>query len=412
MFKYLKRIVSMPLAIGIICVSVIIIIGGIFAYNYFTKGTPPLVEWKTFRSDVYNYEIKYPVKFTVENTIDTDPDSIRYRGEDYTFSFAVFARNKDFLMERCLKDSAGNALTKTKEINGSKFYTYTENKIGTGGRMALIEGAIQNEYHAIHNNYCYYITYTIIPENPENTSLNETQNRFELLNQIFSTFKFTDKTTEEKNPIIETITPNKGPKGTIVEIKGSGLSGFEGDLDVYFEKADGKKIMLTDTFGDYAKTQDKLIKIEVVEPCQQGEKIYGRYSGIEAECNWVELTPGVYKVYVEFPWVKSNVVNFEITASDIPFIKSGRKYAEAKIEMMANGWTPIIPEIYETNSGLTKSANAIDSDFPEISYCGTGIDQICIVNFKKAEKKAHLNIQIGGRPPYGPYSEWTVIGNE
>lgn len=97
-------------------------------------------------------------------------------------------------------------------------------------------------------------------------------------------------------PRINSITPASGPKGTTVEIRGTGLSGLEGDLDVYFEKDDGKKVMLTDTFGDYAITQDKLIKVKVGEPCQKGEKVIGRYSGVASVCDYVELTPGVYKV--------------------------------------------------------------------------------------------------------------------
>jgi uncharacterized protein YxeA len=112
---------------------------------------------------------------------------------------------------------------------------------------------------------------------------------------------------------IDTIIPAEGPRGTTVTIKGTGLSGLEGDLKVIFERSDGKQIILTDSFGNYAKTKDKLIKINVIEPCQPGQKVIGEYSGIETTCDYVELTPGIYKVYVN-PWdIKSNVVNFEIT---------------------------------------------------------------------------------------------------
>lgn len=151
--------------------------------------------WKTFRSEIYNYEVKYPDGFEFKNIgkpIDVSQDVGKYQDKDYFYSFSVFARNQDFLMARCLKDLSGNDITTIKEINGNKLYVYEENKVGAGGKMALIQGAIQNEYHIIHNNYCYYITYTILPEDPNTTpQLSQTQDKFKLLGQILSTFKFT-----------------------------------------------------------------------------------------------------------------------------------------------------------------------------------------------------------------------------
>ena len=114
-------------------------------------------------------------------------------------------------------------------------------------------------------------------------------------------------------PNIISISPSSGPVGTVVEIDGVNLSGLEGDLMVTFERMDGKKITLTDTFGDYAKTGDKQIKVTVKEPCQKGETVYGSYSGIPAKCDYVQLAPGIYRVYAT-PWGKSsNVMNFTIT---------------------------------------------------------------------------------------------------
>jgi hypothetical protein len=54
--------------------------------------------------------------------------------------------------------------------------------------------------------------------------------------------------------------------------------------------------------------------VKVAEPCQEGETIYGEYSGIPSKCDYVKLTSGVYKVYTE-PWgKKSNTVQFTVTA--------------------------------------------------------------------------------------------------
>ena len=114
-------------------------------------------------------------------------------------------------------------------------------------------------------------------------------------------------------PRIFSVVPSSGPIGTVVTIKGQDLSALEGDLDVIFERQDGQRIFLTDSFGDYAKTQGTLIKVVVKEPCQPGETVYGSYSGISSQCDYVKLSPGIYKVYAS-PWgTHSNAVNFTLT---------------------------------------------------------------------------------------------------
>jgi hypothetical protein len=144
---------------------------------------------------IYNYEIKYPYEFKVGKYIVgtgvSDIDNATYSNEGFSYSFEIFSRNNDFLMESCLKDLDGNNITKTRNINGNIFYAFEENKIGIGGRMALAEGAIQSEYHIIHNSNCYYVKCTIAPENSGSTSLSKTQEEFKIFDQIISTFKFT-----------------------------------------------------------------------------------------------------------------------------------------------------------------------------------------------------------------------------
>ena len=127
----------------------------------------------------------------------------------------------------------------------------------------------------------------------------------------------TTSSTTQPAPVITSITPSSGPAGTVVTIKGTGLSGFEGDLNATFVRQDGKKITLTDTSGDYAKTGGSLIKVTVKEPCQQGQTVYGSYSGAPSQCDYVQLTPGTYSVNVS-PWgVKSNSLPFGVTSSSV-----------------------------------------------------------------------------------------------
>ncbi|MEI8174871.1 MAG: hypothetical protein WCG28_02890, partial [bacterium] len=127
-----------------------------------------------------------------------------------------------------------------------------------------------------------------------------------------------NQTASTTNPDIGTITPSSAPVGTTIEIKGSGLGGFEGDVYFTFERPDGKKVRLPSVLsqqftGDGVGSQ--LARVTIKEPCQSGQTVYGNYSGISSVCDYVQLTPGVYKVYTQ-PWGKmSNVVNFTITSN-------------------------------------------------------------------------------------------------
>jgi hypothetical protein len=115
-----------------------------------------------------------------------------------------------------------------------------------------------------------------------------------------------------ESPTIESISPKSAPKGSVIEIRGRSLSGFEGDLAITFEDTTGNKFTLFDE-KSYTSTGGTLIKVQVKEPCQKGETVYGRYSGIASICNFVEMKPGTYKAYTE-PWgKKSNEISFTLT---------------------------------------------------------------------------------------------------
>lgn len=114
----------------------------------------------------------------------------------------------------------------------------------------------------------------------------------------------------EGKPIIEFISPHEGPIGTKVTITGQELAGFEGDLVAYFEREDGEVIELWDNNG-----ADSTFQVTVEEPCQEGDIVHGRYSGIAQECDYVEFTPGTYWVYTK-PWgYKSNAFQFNLLDS-------------------------------------------------------------------------------------------------
>jgi len=326
----IKNVKVIPTLVGIIIIVVwaIIALGGALSYQYFTPKIYPVIQsqqvqnqtadWKTFKSGVFDYELQFPSEYDISPGFistphtATDIDEANYSDRDYSYIFRIFARSEDFIIQDCLKDLNGKGITKTININGNKFYIFKERQEALGLKSA-IPGSMESEYKIMRNSKCYIVTYGIFPLS-DNVLSKEVQNsKFNKLDQIVSTFKFTTPVQISDMPVIDSISPSSGLKGTVVEIRGKNLSGFEGDLDLYFERTDGKKVMLSDSFGDYAITQDRLIKVKIIEPCQAGEKVIGRYSGIETECNYVELMPGIYKVYAEpYRGKKTNIVNFEI----------------------------------------------------------------------------------------------------
>lgn len=152
--------------------------------------------WKTYKSNIYDYEINYPSAYKISTqsvpTGASGIDDAEYADKNYSFDFQVFARNADFIMKDCLKDLGGKDITKTIDINGNRFYAFNEKEQGTGGRMALVLGAIRSEYHIIHNNQCYIVKYGITPADLNSPPASSQANsEFGILDQIFSTFKFT-----------------------------------------------------------------------------------------------------------------------------------------------------------------------------------------------------------------------------
>ncbi len=121
-------------------------------------------------------------------------------------------------------------------------------------------------------------------------------------------------------PHITSINPSSGPLGTVVEIQGERLSGFEGDMYVFLERADGKTFWLWDISNSSlispdSKYKGTYLRVIIKDPCVDGELEHsGDYSGFAQKCTTTGLPPGNYKIYSN-SWSdrKSNVVNFTIT---------------------------------------------------------------------------------------------------
>ena len=121
----------------------------------------------------------------------------------------------------------------------------------------------------------------------------------------------TTPTPTSTTPTITSIYPSSGSIGTTIELKGNNLAGFEGDLDATIENSQGETAFLQG-IGSVPRA-DQTIRVKIdSQVCKQGNS----YSGLPCQ-SYLNITPGVYKIYT-MPWgVKSNVVNFTVTSSTI-----------------------------------------------------------------------------------------------
>ena len=110
-------------------------------------------------------------------------------------------------------------------------------------------------------------------------------------------------------PKINSITPASGPIGTIVEIKGINLNGFEGDMDAIIENSKGETAVLL----GMTRNEPNLIRVKIENKIC---RISNSYSGLPCK-SYLNISPGVYNIYTS-PWGKnSNKVQFTVTSGEL-----------------------------------------------------------------------------------------------
>jgi hypothetical protein len=123
----------------------------------------------------------------------------------------------------------------------------------------------------------------------------------------------TSTNTATDTPKINSIFPSAGPAGTIIQIKGDNLNGFEGDMDAMIENSKGETAFLPGldgTLKDSSQINNQIIRVKIEsEIC----KTNNSYSGLPCK-SYLDIIPGVYNIYVS-PWGKvSNKLRFTVTA--------------------------------------------------------------------------------------------------
>ena len=150
----------------------------------------------------------------------------------------------------------------------------------------------------------YWINYSRTVNQPANEVQNVVTNPATPDN--YSTSTSTD--SNEPAPVITSITPSSGPVGTVIELKGTDLRGFEGDENVWIQNSAGQKgIIHTDSSVNSATD----IKFTLANSYCTADV---SYSGAPCPSN-LSITPGSYSLSVD-PWgTPSNAVKFTVTAT-------------------------------------------------------------------------------------------------
>jgi hypothetical protein len=264
-------------------------------------------DWKTYRNEKLGFEFQYPTKLGPpldEREIDLSCYNVsKNKG-------AVLGGIDNFPVEIVCDDVVTNP---DEHKGGDAQIIKVANKEAYLFDYVSATGYVNKDiYIPYDNNYFIGLHHSYKVGREEYVELST-----EELEKILSTFKFfkvesnVEELYPEGKPIIKSVIPSAGSKGTQVIIDGEELAGFEGDLFVYFEREDGEVIRLGDDIHNYTEEPNK-IEVTIDEPCEKGETIYHPQSGEASQCPYVEFTPGIYKVYVK-PYVyKSNIKFFQL----------------------------------------------------------------------------------------------------
>src|SRR5574343_437717 len=190
-------------------------------------------------------------------------------------------------------------------------------------------------------------------------------------------------TYTDSKATIASISPTSGPIGTIVEIKGTNLKGFEGDLDAWIENSNGE-IGFLPGIGAVPRA-DGIIRVKIGDKlCTTGTN----YTGFCSNNKYLTITPGIYRIFAKPYSVKSNSVFFTVTKS-------------------ATGSTLTV--LTPTNSSGASYFNPGDTiNFQWSSTGSVGVKKITLISSETGDQINVLNISSNSLPLTSNSYRWVV----
>ncbi len=214
--------------------------------------------------------------------------------------------------------------------------------------------------------------------------------------------------TNSNDPMITSIDNTSGPIGTVVTLKGKNLAGFEGDLDAWIENNNGEVAYLPGMYSGQVKTDMIVVKIPE-RACKQNNS----YSGNPCT-SYLNITPGMYKLYTS-PWgKKSNKMSFEVTK----VVAMSRAYLDIS-DGYVYGFNDASKDWEVTNLGNNTLKFGISSEYYIVakaidltkyySEANTMTDnEITVYTYDVSEDKIYTNIYQGSlsdeKPSYKGYN--------
>ncbi|MFA6190352.1 MAG: hypothetical protein WC711_02440 [Candidatus Staskawiczbacteria bacterium] len=186
-----KKQIPSWLGFVIITIFIVIIFGGVFAWQYFFVKVPAVVEapqvqnetagWKTYTDVQYGYEIKYPTDWKKIGEYSSWASPIQ---ENVSIDVVAYSNEAGGVITNGCPGLGGTGIYSTilgrKEINGLKFCRYIEISPDMGG-----EKDQSVNYFTFNNDYRYLIRLsTMITDG-------DLSYESDIFDKMLSTFKFT-----------------------------------------------------------------------------------------------------------------------------------------------------------------------------------------------------------------------------